>query len=112
MKIEDLEFANKFNIKINRNDYINGYVTWFEVYFSYSHIPVRLSTSPFYRDTHWKQTIFYIDSTLPVNKGDTVSGTIQVKKNQKNPRYIDIKISTHVHSSLTNYDGVKYFTLN
>jgi type I protein arginine methyltransferase len=29
-------------------------VSWFEVYFSKCHIPLRLSTSPYFKETHWK----------------------------------------------------------
>lgn len=44
-------------------------------------------------ETHWKQTIFYINKTLTVNKGEKVTGHISCKRNEKNPRNLDINIS-------------------
>jgi protein arginine N-methyltransferase 1 len=70
-------------------------VAWFEVYFSKCHIPIRISTSPYMKDTHWKQTIFYFEETINVRKGDIIEGSIAVKKSEKNFRDLDIKISVH-----------------
>jgi protein arginine N-methyltransferase 1 len=44
--------------------------------------------------THWKQTVFYLDQELVANKNETISGTIAVQRNPKNPRDLDIKLST------------------
>lgn len=54
VKVSELDFASKYSIKITRNDYVHGYIAWFETYFSHSHMPIRLSTSPFSKETHWK----------------------------------------------------------
>lgn len=45
---------------------------------------MRLSTSPYSKDTHWKQTIFYFKDSIPVYKGDKLEGSIAVKKNPTN----------------------------
>ena len=44
--------------------------------------------------THWKQTVLYLDQELVANKNETISGTIAVQRNPKNPRDLDIKLST------------------
>lgn len=44
--------------------------------------------------THWKQTVFYLDQELVANKNESISGTIAVQRNPKNPRDLDIKLST------------------
>ncbi len=53
---------------------------------------------PFAKETHWKQTVFYIDTFIPVTKGDEISGSFAVKKAKKNPRELDVKISFHLQS--------------
>lgn len=54
IKIEDLDFSNEYKILITRDDFVNAYLGWFEVYFSHCHKPVKLSTSPYMKETHWK----------------------------------------------------------
>ena len=70
----------------------------FDVYFSGTQIPVKLSTSPYSTSTHWKQTVFYVNEPFPVDNGDVVQGSIAVKKSDRNPRDLDIKISVHLES--------------
>jgi protein arginine N-methyltransferase 1 len=91
----DLEFISSYTFKINRTDFIHGLVAWFEVGFSACHKPLVLSTSPKYKPTHWKQMVFYLDSALPVTIGEFVTGSLAVRKNLKNPRELDIKLSVH-----------------
>lgn len=50
----ELDFNASYKIKINRNDGVHAFISWFEVYFNHCHIPIRLSTSPFSKETHWK----------------------------------------------------------
>jgi protein arginine N-methyltransferase 1 len=59
--VEDLNFNAKFEMKANKTQNMHGLIAWFDVYFSHCHIPICLSTSPLKEETHWKQTIFYID---------------------------------------------------
>lgn len=68
-------------------------VTWFDVIFSACHKPVTLSTSPDCRYTHWKQTVFYMEHVLVGESGDKITGMIAVKKSEKNPRDLVIKLS-------------------
>ena len=39
---------------VTRDDHVNAYLGWFEVNFSHCHVPVKLSTSPWWKETHWK----------------------------------------------------------
>ena len=54
VKVEDLNFTSKFELKVHRDDYVHAVLGWFDVYFSKCHIPIKLSTSPFSTSTHWK----------------------------------------------------------
>ena len=43
--LEDLEFSNRYKIKINEKCYINSICGWFDVFFSFGETRVRLTTS-------------------------------------------------------------------
>jgi type I protein arginine methyltransferase len=45
VKVEDLEFATQYSLKINRDDTIHALGGWFDVYFSKLNDPVQFSTS-------------------------------------------------------------------
>merc|ERR1719253_820196 len=72
---EELDFNSKFKITIDRNDFCHALVCYFNVEFSKSHKPIRFSTGPRARYTHWKQTVFYLQEPLAANKGETITGT-------------------------------------
>ena len=63
----------------------------------FGHLPhkVTLSTSPFTKKTHWKQSIFYSKKNVNVKKDDVLKGSIAVRKAKENYRALDIKISFH-----------------
>ncbi|KAJ2846382.1 Nuclear SAM-dependent mono-and asymmetric methyltransferase [Coemansia brasiliensis] len=88
----DLTFNVPFEISINRDDYVHAFISWFDIEFRACHKPVRFSTGPFSRYTHWKQTVFYTRDTLTVCKGDTIKGNISCAPNSENPRDLDITI--------------------
>lgn len=54
VKKEDLDFTAEFKIKVTRDDYVHGYIAWFDTFFSHSHVPIKLSTTPYSKETHWK----------------------------------------------------------
>lgn len=90
--VEDLSFAVPFNISAVRNDYCHALVAFFDVHFSCCHKPISFVTGPSNRQTHWKQTVLYLDTALPMEAGDFVSGTLACRPNKKNPRDLDIAI--------------------
>ena len=64
MKKEDVNFASEYSVKINKNCKLHGLVGWFDCIFedpNNPHLAVTLSTSPFKKPTHWKQTTFYMN---------------------------------------------------
>jgi protein arginine N-methyltransferase 1 len=63
------------------------------------------------KETHWKQTVFYLNDVLKVNKDDTVTGSIAVKKCPTNPRELDIKLSYHLKNVHHECNGVQYYRL-
>ncbi|KAJ2774684.1 Nuclear SAM-dependent mono-and asymmetric methyltransferase [Coemansia nantahalensis] len=89
---EELTFDVPFELSIARDDYVHAFIAWFDIEFRACHKPVRFSTGPFAKYTHWKQTVFYTKGTLAVCKGDTIKGTIACAPNAENPRDLDITI--------------------
>jgi type I protein arginine methyltransferase len=90
--VEDLAFNQSFELKSRRNDFIHALVAWFDIDFTACHKPIRFSTGPHTKYTHWKQTVFYFKDVLTVEEGETVKCNIDVRPNQKNRRDLDIKI--------------------
>ncbi len=45
IKIEELDFASEYQLRVKRDDKIHAFVAWFDVFFSHSLVPVKLSTS-------------------------------------------------------------------
>ena len=90
--IEDLAFEIPFTLNIQRSDYIHALIAWFDIDFTACHVPIKFSTGPHSKYTHWKQTVFYLREVLIVEFGETVTGILASKRNAKKPRDLDIKI--------------------
>ncbi|KAF8329308.1 protein arginine N-methyltransferase [Amanita rubescens] len=91
-KKEDLTFTTQFALKASRNDYAHAFIAWFDIVFGCTHKKTKFSTGPHAQYTHWKQTVFYTPSTILVNGGDVIKGTLSCAPNQRNNRDLDISI--------------------
>jgi len=89
---EQLAFTSPFSVTFTKNDFCHAVVSYFDVDFSPSHKPMKISTGPADRYTHWKQTVFYLVEPLAASAGDTLSGVLKCFPNDKNPRDLDITI--------------------
>lgn len=54
--------------------------------------PVRFSTGPHARYTHWKQTIFYLEEDACAEAGESMTGIVRARPNARNRRDLDIEI--------------------
>ena len=90
---KDLAFEAPFTLKVRRNDFIHALIAWFDIDFSACHKPIRFSTGPHAKYTHWKQTVFYLREVLTVEEGEEVRGVLSNKPNAVNKRDLDIKLS-------------------
>ena len=90
---EDLDFSAPFQLTAARDDYVHALVIFWTTEFSKSHRPYFIYTSPNDPYTHWKQTTVYLRTSLTMCKGETMSGTISIRKAPENPREIDIGLS-------------------
>ncbi|KFK29506.1 hypothetical protein AALP_AA7G143300 [Arabis alpina] len=93
MSSGDASFTAPFKLVAQRNDYIHALVAYFDVSFTMCHKLLGFSTGPKSRATHWKQTVLYLEDVLTICEGETITGSMSVSPNKKNPRDIDIKLS-------------------
>ena len=109
---DDVNFTAQYSLTAKYNDRIHGLVAWFDTPFSNLSHPINLSTSPYKKYTHWKQTVFYMENDLDVREGDQIYGSIACRQSTANFRELDVKISYHYdspngHKADTNLYKVK-----
>ena len=88
----ELAFSAPFQLRCRRNDFIHALIAWFDIDFTACHKPIRFSTGPHTKYTHWKQTVFYLREVLTVEEGESVQGHLTNKPNATHKRDLDIKI--------------------
>jgi hypothetical protein len=96
-----LEFNSDFALNVETDGVIHGFVTWFDCLFSHGSKVINLSTSPYKKQTHWKQTIFYIESPFEVAPGDNIKGNVNVIKAKVNQRELDVCFEYSVNGGET-----------
>jgi len=101
IQLSDLNFKNSFHLCCRRTDYIQAFVTYFNIEFTKCHKPVGFSTDPHCRYTHWKQTIFYLDDYITVKKGEELCGAFHLKPNERNNRDLDFIIDVDFRGELS-----------
>jgi len=89
----DLAFSSPFVLDCRRSDFVHALIAWFDIDFTACHKPIRFSTGPHTKYTHWKQTVFYLREVLTVEQGEQIRGVLENKPNEKNKRDLDVKIS-------------------
>lgn len=91
--VADLAFTSPFVLDARRDDFVHALIAWFDIDFTACHKPIRFSTGPHTKYTHWKQTVFYLREVLTVQQGEQIRGVLENKPNAQNPRDLDVKIS-------------------
>ncbi|KAF6001187.1 Protein arginine n-methyltransferase [Cyanidiococcus yangmingshanensis] len=88
-----LDWSAAFRITAERDDFVHAFLVYFDVHFGCCHRPLTFSTGPSSPQTHWKQTVMYLDRALPLLTGEFIEGTLACRRNRRNPRDLDIGIS-------------------
>ncbi|XP_006014554.1 protein arginine N-methyltransferase 6 [Latimeria chalumnae] len=77
---------------------VHAFAVWFSVTFP-GDKPLVLSTSPFSEETHWKQSVLYLDEPIEVIQDTNIAGEITLTPSEENPRHLrvllDYKIGGH-----------------
>ncbi|KAL8748850.1 MAG: hypothetical protein Q9199_008035 [Rusavskia elegans] len=92
IKAADLAFKEPFTLDCRRNDFIHALIAWFDIEFTACHKPIKFSTGPHTKYTHWKQTVFYLREVLTVEENEQVQGVLSSKPNATKKRDLDIEI--------------------
>eukprot|EP00640_Fibrocapsa_japonica_P003953 CAMPEP_0113936826 /NCGR_PEP_ID=MMETSP1339-20121228/3608_1 /TAXON_ID=94617 /ORGANISM="Fibrocapsa japonica" /LENGTH=358 /DNA_ID=CAMNT_0000939387 /DNA_START=90 /DNA_END=1166 /DNA_ORIENTATION=- /assembly_acc=CAM_ASM_000762 len=108
---EDLAFKSLFRMRFMRNDYCHALVAFFDVSFSQIHKPLKFSTGPHARYTHWKQTVFYLREAFAVSSGEEISGEISCAPNSGNPRDLDITVKVDFNGAVGEYHAENQYRL-
>ena len=87
-----LDFMSHFELHARRADTVHALVCYFDIHFKCTHTNIHFSTGPTAEYTHWKQTVFYLEAGVRMDNNQRLKGEMRVKKNDKNPRDIDITI--------------------
>lgn len=109
-KAKALNFKSSFNLKIESDETMHGFLGWFDTFFTDSksaetpkecnsqdppsvksliddagveHKDVSFTTGPHGTETHWKQTFFAFSKPLDVKKGDSISGVFISNKSER-----------------------------
>ena len=90
MKKEDLDFTAPIRLRAQYSEYLHALVGYFDIFFPGKE--VSFSTGPSSRETHWKQTVFYLREKMWVCCEDELVGSIKCSKVKENPRDLDIHL--------------------
>lgn len=101
IKRAEINFVSPFQLTVKKNDFIQALVTYFNVEFTKCHKRLGFSTAPEAQYTHWKQTVFYFDDYLTVKRGEEVTGTFEMKHNDRNSRDLDFVIEINFNGELS-----------
>uniref|UniRef100_UPI00398E91A5 uncharacterized protein n=1 Tax=Pristiophorus japonicus TaxID=55135 RepID=UPI00398E91A5 len=61
--------------------------------------PVVLSTSPFAEETHWKQSLLYLDEPVQVFQDTVIKGKITLTPAEDNPRHLRVALTYEIGDS-------------
>jgi protein arginine N-methyltransferase 1 len=100
--VADLAFNVPLSLQVKRDDFVHALVSWFDIDFTACHKPIRFSTGPHTKYTHWKQTVFYFKDVLTVQAGEEIKCKLDVKPNDKNRRDLDIAIEYQLQTDDEN----------
>ncbi|KAK7176851.1 hypothetical protein R3I93_000942 [Phoxinus phoxinus] len=91
--VSELDFTVGFSLKITASTFCTAIVGYFDIFFDKScGNKVMFSTAPDCTKTHWKQTVFLLESPIPTKTGEELPGQITVHKNRKDPRALLITL--------------------
>ncbi|XP_033173767.1 protein arginine N-methyltransferase 8 [Drosophila mauritiana] len=79
---QSAKFRSLFELKVTRNGWVHALVAYFDVGFSKSTQRISISTSPSAPWTHWNQTVFYLETPLPVMAGECIKGVFAMKPSE------------------------------
>ncbi|GJX14507.1 probable protein arginine N-methyltransferase 1 [Tanacetum coccineum] len=89
----DASFTAPFKLVAERENCIHALVAYFDVAFTVCHKMTGFSTGPRSGNTHWKQTVLFLEEVLCICQGESITGSMTMAQNKKNPGDVDITLS-------------------
>ena len=79
---------------------LHGFVAWFDVEFEGTQEKIVLSTSPENEETHWVQTLFYLNNPIQLEMDDIIAGKLDVVEAKENKRFLDVHFNVDVKNNV------------
>eukprot|EP00245_Coleochaete_scutata_P011689 TRINITY_DN4388_c0_g1_i4.p1 TRINITY_DN4388_c0_g1~~TRINITY_DN4388_c0_g1_i4.p1 ORF type:complete len:307 (+),score=44.90 TRINITY_DN4388_c0_g1_i4:341-1261(+) len=111
MSKAETSFTAPFKLVATRTDYVHALVAYFDVGFTKCHKPLSFSTGPTKRQTHWKQTVLYLEDVIAICEGEAITGTLSCKPNAKNNRDLDITVSYSYEGSREHFNRTQHYRM-
>ncbi|XP_037646485.1 protein arginine N-methyltransferase 2 [Sebastes umbrosus] len=116
LQVKDLEeIKGQFHFDVEKSGVFHGFTAWFTVHFESLETggaTVELNTGPNSEPTHWKQTLFMLDRPVSVCAGDSIGGTILLRRNPIWRRHMTVTLHWSINSSTENCQvGTKSFPM-
>lgn len=92
----------QFEFPVKKLGTFHGFTAWFAVHFQSLETgaaTVELNTGPNSEPTHWKQTLFMLDSPVTVHIGDSISGAIVLRRNPVWRRHMTVTIQWSINTT-------------
>ncbi|KAF6714545.1 Protein arginine N-methyltransferase 2 [Oryzias melastigma] len=101
LQVRDLEeMKGDFHFSVIKSGVFHGFTAWFSVHFESLETggaTVELNTGPNSEPTHWKQTLFMLDKPVSVFSGDSIAGTIDLRRNPVWRRHMTVTLQWNVN---------------
>ncbi|KAL2081509.1 hypothetical protein ACEWY4_023362 [Coilia grayii] len=105
LQVSDLErLQGEFSFKVEKAGTFHGFTAWFSVQFhglERDAAALILDSGPHSAPTHWKQTLFMLDTPVTVHPGDSISGTVVFHRNPVWRRHLTITFQWCIGGSST-----------
>uniref|UniRef100_S4RW71 Protein arginine N-methyltransferase 2 n=1 Tax=Petromyzon marinus TaxID=7757 RepID=S4RW71_PETMA len=110
------EITYEFIFEVKKAGPMHGFAAWFSTEFKCpdSNPSIILDTGPMSTATHWKQTLFMLDSPVAVTPGDFVVGSVALRRNPVWRRHMSVAFRWRVAPSTdatSRREGQKTFPL-
>ncbi|XP_076119800.1 protein arginine N-methyltransferase 2 [Alosa pseudoharengus] len=115
LQVGDLEkLKGEFCFKVEKTGVFHGFTAWFSVGFhglERDGPTMILDTGPHSEPTHWKQTLFMLDTPTTVHTGDCISGTVVFQRNPIWRRHLTITFKWSINGNSTGHSQLKTFPM-
>ncbi|CAH2311652.1 arginine N-methyltransferase 6 [Pelobates cultripes] len=96
---ESAKIYGTFKFRCFGSSFMHGFAVWFSVIFPGEKV-VNLSTSPYGEETHWKQTLLYLNEEIQVEQDTEISGDITMTPSEINHRHLHVLLNYSIGGSM------------